>query len=102
VECDSRISLLIKVEAGHGIALFTPISKLVTSKSLVYRPVTGTTELASIGIARATKGDVTTVAEEFCEVLRNISNGATADKPSRNGHSEISAQATLHGATSDI
>jgi DNA-binding transcriptional LysR family regulator len=102
VECDSRISLLIKVEAGHGIALFTPISKLATSKSLLYRPATGMTELASIGVARATKGDVTTVGEAFCEVLRNISNGATADKPSRNGHSEISAQATLHGATSDI
>ena len=102
VECDSRISLLIKVEAGHGIALFTPISKLATSKSLLYRPATGMTELASIGVARATKGDVTTVGEAFCEVLRNISNGATADKPSRNGHSETSAQATLHGATSDI
>jgi DNA-binding transcriptional LysR family regulator len=75
VECDSRISLLIKVEAGHGIALFTPISKLATSKSLLYRPATGMTELASIGVARATKGDVTAVGEAFCKVLRNISNG---------------------------
>jgi DNA-binding transcriptional LysR family regulator len=59
LECDSGSSQLIEVEAGHGIALCIPIFKLVTGKRLVYRLVTGTTELASIGIARATKGDLT-------------------------------------------
>ena len=73
VECDSRISLLIKVEAGHGIALCIPIFKLVTGKRLVYRLVTGTTELASIGIARATKGDLTPAGEKFCDILRKTS-----------------------------
>jgi hypothetical protein len=60
VECDTTSSSLIEVEAGHGIALSIPILKLVTGKSLVYRLVTGTTELASIGIARATNGGVRT------------------------------------------
>jgi DNA-binding transcriptional LysR family regulator len=101
VECDSRNSLLIKVEAGHGIAVFTPISKLVTGKSLLYRPVTGTTELASIGIARAIKGEVTTVGEKFCEVLRKTSDRATTAKakprrssytrPTRNGQKPLDA-----------
>lgn len=73
VECDSRISLLIKVEAGHGIALFTPISKLATSKSLLYRPVTGTTVSVPIGIAYATTAALTPAAERFCEILRQTS-----------------------------
>jgi DNA-binding transcriptional LysR family regulator len=77
VECDGDSSLLIEMGAGRGIALFMPIFNLVTGKSLLYRPVTGTTELASIGIARAIKGDVTPAGEKFCEILRKISDGAT-------------------------
>jgi len=73
VECDSGSSQLIEVEAGHGIALCIPIFKLVTGKRLVYRLVSGTTELASIVIARATKGDVTPAGEKFCEILRKTS-----------------------------
>jgi hypothetical protein len=73
VECDSGSSQLIAVEAGQGIALCMPIFKLVTGKRLLYRPVTGTTELASIGIARATKGNVTPAGEKFCEILRKTS-----------------------------
>jgi DNA-binding transcriptional LysR family regulator len=72
-ECDSGNSLLIEVEAGRGIALCIPILKLVTGKRLIYRPVTGTTELVSIAIARATKGDVTPAGEKFCEILRKTS-----------------------------
>jgi DNA-binding transcriptional LysR family regulator len=73
VECDTTSSVFLEVEAGHGIALCIPILKLVTGKSLLYRPVTGTTELASIGIARATKGGVTPAGEKFCEILRKTS-----------------------------
>jgi hypothetical protein len=69
------------VEAGRGIALATPIFKLVTGKRLLYRPLTGTTEVLSVGIARASKGDVTPAGEKFCEILRKISNGANAAKP---------------------
>jgi LysR family transcriptional regulator, benzoate and cis,cis-muconate-responsive activator of ben and cat genes len=72
-ECDSGNSLLIEVEAGRGIALCIPILKLVTGKRLIYRPVTGTTELVSIAIARATKGDVTPAGEKFYEILRKTS-----------------------------
>src|SRR6266436_267676 len=77
VECDSASSLITEVEAGRGVALTTPIFKLVAGKRLLYRPLTGTTEVASIGIARATKGDVTPAGEKFCEILRKISDGAT-------------------------
>src|SRR6266571_4008168 len=81
VECDSASSLITEVEAGRGVALTTPIFKLVAGKRLLYRPLTGTTEVASVGIARASKGDVTPAGEKFCEILRMISNGATAAKP---------------------
>src|SRR6266478_4574257 len=77
VECDSASSLITEVEAGRGIALTAPIFKLVAGKRLLYRPLTGTTEVASVGIARASKGDVTPAGEQFCEILRRISNGAS-------------------------
>ena len=75
VECDSASSLITEVEAGRGIALATTIFKLVAGKRLIYRPLTGTTEVLSVGIARATKGDVTPAGEKFCEILRRIADG---------------------------
>src|SRR5437899_3856982 len=81
VECDSASSLITEVEAGRGVALSSTIFKLVAGKRLLYRPLTGTTEVASVGIARAAKGDVTPAGEKFCEILRKISVGATAAKP---------------------
>jgi DNA-binding transcriptional LysR family regulator len=102
MECDSGSSLLIEVEAGHGITLCVPIFKLVTGKRLVYRLVTGTTKLGSIGIARATKGSMTPAGEKFSEILRNISNGAIAAKPSRQGLSKVARQAALSDAISDV
>ena len=73
VECDSASSLITEVEAGRGIALAVPIFKLVAGKRLRYRPLTGTTEAGSVGIARVTKGNVTPAGEKFCEILRQIS-----------------------------
>jgi len=81
VECDSASSLITEVEAGRGIALATPNFKLVAGRRLLYRPLTGTTEVASVGIARATKGDVTPAGERFCEILRKTSDGASGTKP---------------------
>jgi hypothetical protein len=81
VQCDTCGSLLIEVEAGHGIALGIPMFKLAAAKRLLYRPITGT-ETLSAGIARATKGGMTSAGEEFCEILRNISNGANGRNPS--------------------
>src|ERR1700733_5594431 len=75
VECDSASSLITEVEAGRGIALAPPVFKLVTGKRLLYRPLTGATEMLSVGIARATKGDLTPAGENFCEILRKISKG---------------------------
>ena len=51
--------------------------KLIAGKRLLYRPLTGTTETVSVGIARATKGDVTPAGEKFCEILRRTSNERT-------------------------
>lgn len=73
VECDSMSSLITEVEAGRGVSLAAPIFKLVIGKRLVYRPLTGTTETVSVGIARATKGEVTPAGERFCEILRRKS-----------------------------
>ncbi len=73
VECDSASSLITEVEAGHGVALASPTLKLVAGKRLLYRPLTGTKEAGIVGIARATKGDVTPAGEKFCEILRQTS-----------------------------
>jgi DNA-binding transcriptional LysR family regulator len=81
VECDATSSLNIEVEAGRGIALCIPIFELVTGKRLVYRLVTGTTELLSIGIARATKGDLTPAGAKFCEILRKTSAARALPDP---------------------
>ncbi|HYR23486.1 MAG TPA: LysR substrate-binding domain-containing protein [Chthoniobacterales bacterium] len=73
VDCDSMSSLIAEVEAGRGISLASPTFKLVFGKRLLYRALTGTTATVSVGIARATKGDVTAAGEKFCEILRQIS-----------------------------
>ena len=62
----------MEVEAGRAIAVVTTIAKLAAGKRLVYRPLTGTTEIQFVGIARATKGDVTPAGERFCEILRKF------------------------------
>jgi len=71
VECDSASSVITEVEAGRGIFL-AAVLKRVAGKRLLYRPLTGTTEVQSVGIGRATKGDVTPAGEKFCEILRKI------------------------------
>jgi hypothetical protein len=73
-------SILIEVEAGDGIALCIPLSQLVAGTRLLYRPLTGTTETLSVGIARATNGDVTPAGEKFCEILRKTLDGAATAK----------------------
>src|SRR5215468_4869913 len=79
-ECDSATSLILEVEAGHGIALVTTVLKLVGGKRLLYRALSGTTEAQAVGIARAEMGDVTPAGEKFCEILRNISRGLAVAK----------------------
>jgi DNA-binding transcriptional LysR family regulator len=83
MECDTFGSILIEVEAGHGIALCVPLSRLAASKRMLYRPLTGTTETLSVGIARATKGGVTSAGEKFCEILRTTLDRATTAKAKR-------------------
>jgi DNA-binding transcriptional LysR family regulator len=77
VKCDSVSSLITEVEAGRGVALPLPTLKLVAGKRMLYRPLTGTTEMGAVGIARATKGNVTPAGEKFCEILRQISKSDT-------------------------
>lgn len=74
VECDSMSSLIAEVEAGRGISLASSTFKLVVGKRLLYRALTGTTATVSLGIARATKGDVTPAGDKFCEILRQKSD----------------------------
>ena len=70
---DSASSLITEVETGRGVALMLPMLKLVAGNRLPYRPLTGTSEEAAVGVARATKGNVTPAGEKFCEVLRQTS-----------------------------
>jgi len=81
VECDSSSSLITEIETGRGVAIASPVLRHASGKRLLYRPLTGTTEVMSVGIARATNGDVTPAGEKFCEILRKTSVGATAAKP---------------------
>ena len=81
VECDSSSSLITEIETGRGVAIASPVLRHASGKRLLYRPLTGTTEVLSVGIARATKGDVTPAGEKFCEILRKTSDGATTAKP---------------------
>ena len=81
VECDSSSSLITEIETGRGVAIVSPILRHASGKRLLYRPLTGTTEVMSVGITRATKGDVTPAGENFCEILRKTSDGASTAKP---------------------
>ena len=81
VECDSSSSLITEIETGRGVAIASPVLRHASGKRLLYRPLTGTTEVLSVGIARATKGDVTPAGEKFCEILRKTSVGATLARP---------------------
>ena len=47
VECDSASSVILEVEAGHGIALVNTILKRVAGKRLLYRPLTGMAQAQS-------------------------------------------------------
>jgi DNA-binding transcriptional LysR family regulator len=72
VECDSASSLIMEVESG-GIALSTTVFERVAGERLLFRPLTGAMDAPpSVGIARATKGDVTPAGEKLCEVLRKV------------------------------
>jgi DNA-binding transcriptional LysR family regulator len=73
VACDSITSFILEVEAGRGIALMPTFLRLIAGKRLLYRPLTGTTETMSVGIARPQNGDVTPAGEKFCEILRQTS-----------------------------
>ena len=81
VECDTSSSLITAIEAGRGIALAIPAFKHVSGKRLVYRPLAGTTEVFSVGIARAKNGNVTPAGEKFCEILRKVAKGTIPSKP---------------------
>jgi len=74
------------VEAGHGV-VYPHSFQTRGRKRLLYPPTHRTTEVASVGIARATKGDVTLAGENFAKSCE-ISNGAIAakSKPTKPAH----------------
>jgi DNA-binding transcriptional LysR family regulator len=80
VECDSSSSLITEIETGRGVAIASPVLRHASGKRLLYRPLTGTTEVLSVGIARAAKGDVTPAGEKFCDILRKTSSRPTVAK----------------------
>ena len=82
LECDSGSSVITAIESGRGIALFSPVLKLVAGNRLRYRPVAGITDVVPVGIVRARNGDVTPAGEKFCAILRKVASG------SHRGHRE--------------
>jgi DNA-binding transcriptional LysR family regulator len=80
VECDSASSVITEVEAGRGVVVASPLLRLAAGKRLLFRSLDTTEAQAAVGIARATKGDVTPAGEKFCEILRKISRGLAVAK----------------------
>ena len=78
LECDSGSSVITAIESGRGIALFSPVLKLVAGNRLRYRPVIGITDVVPVGIVRARNGDVTPAGEKLCAVLRKVAKGPGA------------------------
>jgi len=66
-------SLITEVEAGRGVALSSTIFKLVRQTPAL-RPLTGTTEVASVGIARASKGDVNPLGRNLRTLAEDSTN----------------------------
>jgi hypothetical protein len=88
---DSASSLITEVEAGRGVALALPMLKLVAGKRLLYRPLTGTSEVAAVGVARATKGNVTPAGENFTKSRQtSISNEQERQAGILKQHRELS------------
>jgi len=75
-ECDGVSSLITEIEVGRGVAVISEILQRAAGKRLVYRRISNSDGAHSIGIARATKGDVTPAGEKFCEILRQVSTPA--------------------------
>ncbi len=82
-ECDSASSLMTEIEIGRGLAVVSGAFSRIAGKRLLYRPLTGTAEAQVIGIARATKGEVTPAGEKFCAALRAVSAAQAAPKSKR-------------------
>lgn len=72
VECDGASSLITEVEVGRGVAIVSDVFRHAAGKRLAYRPISNTEEVHVIGIAHATKGDVTPAGEKFRDVLRQM------------------------------
>ena len=81
-QVQSSSSLITEIETGRGVAIASPVLRHASGKRLLYRPLTGTIEMLSVGIARAMKGDVTPAGEKFCEILR-ITSGSPLEASKR-------------------
>jgi DNA-binding transcriptional LysR family regulator len=79
-ECDGVNSLIAEIEVGKGVAVVSEIFQRAAGRRLVYRRISNSNEAHRVGIARASKGDVTPAGEKFCEILRQVTTPA-AGKP---------------------
>lgn len=74
VECDGASSLFTEVEAGRGVAVLPQVFARIVGRRLVMRPLTPNPEPLLVGIARATRTDVTPAGERFCQLLRDAAS----------------------------
>jgi len=75
LECDRGSSVITAIESGRGVTLHASVLKQAVGDRLRYRPVTGITEVLSVGIVRARNGDVSPPGEKFCKMLRKVAKG---------------------------
>lgn len=75
-ECDGASSLIAEIEVSKGVAVVSEVFQRAAGRRLIYRRISNSDEVHRVGIARATKGDVTPAGEKFCDILRNTSSSA--------------------------
>ena len=66
---------------GEALNFTKAAAQLRVAQPALSRQVQDLEDEIGVDLLRASKGDVTPAGEKFCEILRMISNGATAAKP---------------------
>jgi len=66
---------------GEALNFTRAAAQLRVAQPALSRQVQDLEDEIGVDLLRASKGDVTPAGEKFCEILRMISNGATAAKP---------------------
>ena len=74
-ESDSINSLITEIETGKRVAVVSQLFKQAVGPRLLYRPLVGSEARMCVGVAHATKGDVTPAGEKLLATIRKTASG---------------------------